>query len=179
MTKTNCAMVALMIGVAWSGQALAQTGAQTSPEARLKELNLTLPAPTRTAAAGNRTGGVLIGNVLYVAGHPSQFATKGKVGKELTVEQGAQAARQSGLLILATIRDVLGSLDRVKRVAKVVGFVNAAEGFAQSPQVVDGFSNLMIEVFGPAGVHARSAVGVQALPGNDPVEVEVIIEVKD
>ena len=82
------------------------------------------------------------------------------------------------MLILATVRDVLGSLDRVKGVAKVVGFVNAAEGFAQTPLVVDGFSNLMIEIFGEAGKHARSAVGVQALPGNDPVEVEVIIEVQ-
>jgi enamine deaminase RidA (YjgF/YER057c/UK114 family) len=114
--------------------------------------------------------------MLYVAGHPSQFSTKGKVGKELTVEQGQQAARQSGLLILATVRDALGSLDRVKRVVKVIGFVNATEGFAQSPQVVDGFSNLMIEVFGQAGIHARSALGVQSLPGNDPVEVEAIFE---
>jgi len=116
--------------------------------------------------------------MLYLAGHPSQFSIKGKIGKELTVEQGQQAARQSGLLLLATARDVLGSLDRVKRVAKAVGYVNAVEGFAQSPQVVDGFSNLMIEVFGPAGIHARSAVGVQSLPGNDPVEVEAILEIQ-
>ena len=138
MTKASYAIVALTVGLAASCPALAQT----SPEARLKELNLTLPAPTRVAAAGNRTGAVQIGNILYLAGHPSQFPTKGKVGKELTVEQGQQAARQSGLLILATARDALGSLDRVKRVAKVVGYVNAVEGFAQSPLVVDGFSNL-------------------------------------
>jgi enamine deaminase RidA (YjgF/YER057c/UK114 family) len=116
--------------------------------------------------------------MLYLAGHPSQFAAKGKVGKELTVEQGQQAARQSGLLLLATARDALGNLDRVKRVVKAVGYVNSVEGFAQSPQVVDGFSNLMIEVFGQAGIHARSAVGVQSLPGNDPVEVEVIMEIQ-
>jgi enamine deaminase RidA (YjgF/YER057c/UK114 family) len=165
-------LIALIIGAGGPSTALAQS----SPEARLKELNLTLPAPTRMSPAGNRTGAVQIGNMLYVAGHPSQFSTKGKVGKELTVEQGQQGARQSGLLILATVRDALGSLDRVKRVVKVIGFVNATEGFAQSPQVVDGFSNLMIEVFGQAGIHARSALGVQSLPGNDPVEVEAIFE---
>ena len=174
MTRTSCLIVALAVGLASSLAALAQT----SPEGRLKELNLMLPSPTRMSPAGNRTGAVQIGNILYVGGHPSQFSIKGKVGKELTVEQGQQAARQSGLLILATVRDVLGSLDRVKRVAKVVGYVNAVEGFVQSPLVVDGFSNLMIEVFGQAGIHARSAVGVQSLPGNDPVEVEAIMEIQ-
>jgi enamine deaminase RidA (YjgF/YER057c/UK114 family) len=171
---TKFAMLVSAMGLALSAPALAQT----SPETRLKELNLTLPAPTRAAPVGNRTGAVQIGNILYIAGHPSQFSVKGKVGKELTVEQGQQAARQSGLLILATARDALGSLDRVKRVAKVVGYVNAVEGFAQSPMVVDGFSNLMIEVFGQAGIHARSAVGAQSLPGNDPVEVEAIMEIQ-
>ncbi len=174
MTRINCVIVALTVGLASNGAALAQT----SPETRLKELNLTLPSPTRMSPAGNRTGAVQIGNMLYIAGHPSQFPVKGKVGKELTAEQGQQAARQSGLLILATARDVLGSLDRVKRVVKVVGYVNAVEGFAQSPLVVDGFSNLMIGVFGQAGIHARSAVGVQSLPGNDPVEVEAIMEIQ-
>src|SRR3954454_24249298 len=174
MRKVNCLIAALAVMFASSCTALAQTG----PEVRLKELNLTLPAPTRMSPSGNRTGAVLIGNMLYLAGHPSQFSTKGKVGKELTVEQGQQAARQSGLLLLATARDVLGGLDRVKRVAKAVGYVNAVEGFAQSPQVVDGFSNLMTEVFGQAGIHARSAVGVQSLPGNDPVEVEAILEIQ-
>ena len=174
MTRIKCVIVALTVGLASNGTALAQS----SPETRLKELNLTLPSPTRVAPAGNRTGAVQIGTILYLAGHPSQFPVKGKVGKELTVEQGQQAARQSGLLILATARDVLGSLDRVKRVAKVVGYVNAVEGFAQTPLVVDGFSNLMIEVFGQAGIHARSAIGVQSLPGNDPVEVEAIMEIQ-
>lgn len=166
--------MALIVGAT----AISNACAQSSAEARLKELNLTLPAPTRISPAGNRTGAVQIGNMLYLAGHPSQFSVKGKVGKELTVEQGQQAARQSGLLILATARDALGNLDRVKRVVKVIGFVNATEAFAQTPQVVDGFSNLMIDVFGQAGIHARSAVGVQSLPGNDPVEIEAILEVQ-
>src|SRR6478672_8618602 len=168
--RAKVAAAGILAMLAATGSALAQ--APTGPEARLKEKNITLPAPTRTSPSGNRVGAVQIGNLLYLAGHPSQFSVKGKVGKELTVEQGQEAARQSGLLILATVRDALGSLDRVKRVVKATGFVNAAEGFAQTPLVVDGFSNLMIEIFGEAGKHARSAVGVQALPGNEPVEVE-------
>jgi enamine deaminase RidA (YjgF/YER057c/UK114 family) len=128
--------------------------------------------------SGNRTGAVQIGNILYVAGHPSQLPVKGKVGKDVTIEQGQQAARQSGLMILATVRDVPGSLDRVKRVAKVIGFVNVADGFSQTPAVVDGFSNLMIEIFGQNGVHARSAIGVASLPGDAAIEVEAVMEVQ-
>ncbi|HLQ93555.1 MAG TPA: RidA family protein [Xanthobacteraceae bacterium] len=176
MTRGKCAALALFIGLATTGTATAQ--APIGAEARLKEKSIVLPAPTRLSPSGNRTGAVQIGNILYLAGHPSPFPIKGKVGKELTIEQGQQAARQSGLLILATVRDALGSLDRVKRVAKVIGFVNAVEGFTQTPLVVDGFSNLMIEIFGQAGIHVRSAVGVQSLPGDASVEVEAIMEVQ-
>jgi enamine deaminase RidA (YjgF/YER057c/UK114 family) len=177
MVSVKSTTVAIFVGLATSGAAIAQSPG--GAEAKLKEKNITLPAPTRLSPAGNRTGAVQIGNILYLAGHPSQFSIKGKVGKELTVEQGQQAARQSGLLILATAREALGgNLDRVKRVAKVIGYVNAAEGFAQTPLVVDGFSNLMIEIFGEAGIHARTAVGVQALPNNEPVEVEATMEVQ-
>jgi enamine deaminase RidA (YjgF/YER057c/UK114 family) len=157
---------------------IACTGAfaqSTTPEARMKEKNITLGASSPPAA--NRVGTVRVGNLLFVAGHPSQFSMKGKVGKELTLEQGQQAARQSGLNLLSTVRAALGSLDHVKRVVKVVGMVNAPEGYADTPKVVDGFSNLMVEIFGEAGKHARTAVGVQALPGNDPIEVEAIMEV--
>ena len=176
MKKVEYAAVAFLLGLGTTGSALAQ--APTGAEARLKEKNITLPAPTGTSPSGNRIGAVQIGNILYIAGHPTQFPIKGKVGTELTVQQGQQAARQSGLMILATTRDVLGSLDRVKRVAKVVGYVNTAEGFAQTPLVVDGFSDLMIEIFGEAGKHARSAIGVQSLPGNVSVEIEAIMEVQ-
>jgi enamine deaminase RidA (YjgF/YER057c/UK114 family) len=156
------------------GGALAQG---TTPEARMKEKNITLPAAAAPAAAGNRVGTVRVGNLLFVAGHPSGVSNKGKVGKEVTIEQGQQAARQSGLNLLATVRAALGNLDHVKRVVKVVGFVNAPEGFADSPRVVDGFSNLMIEIFGDAGKHARSAVGMAVLPLDTPVEVEIVVEV--
>ena len=97
----------------------------------------------------------------------------------MTVEQGYQAARHAGLIMLSKIRAVLGSLDRVKRIVKVLGMVNSADGFGDQPKVINGFSDLMVEVFGDAiGKHARSAVGMAALPGNAPVEVEMILEVE-
>jgi enamine deaminase RidA (YjgF/YER057c/UK114 family) len=109
----------------------------------------------------------------------AQWTLKGKVGKDLTVEQGYQAARQAGVIMLAKVKTALGSLDRVKRIVKVLGMVNSADGFADQPKVVNGFSDLMVEVFGePIGKHARSAVGMAALPGNAPVEVEMILEVE-
>jgi enamine deaminase RidA (YjgF/YER057c/UK114 family) len=101
------------------------------------------------------------------------------VGRDLNVEQGYQAARDTGLIMLSKVRAALGNLDRVKRVVKVLGMVNAAEGFGETPQVINGFSDLIVEVFGESiGKHARSAVGIAALPGNSPVEVEMILEVE-
>jgi enamine deaminase RidA (YjgF/YER057c/UK114 family) len=103
---------------------------------------------------------------------------KGKVGKDLTVEQGYEAAREVGLNLLATARHHLGSLDKVKRVVKVLGMVNCTDGFGDQPKVINGFSDLMVEVFGDTiGKHARSAVGMAALPMNIPVEIEMILEV--
>jgi enamine deaminase RidA (YjgF/YER057c/UK114 family) len=166
------ALVAVVAGFTLGNGAFAQS---MTPEGRLVEKNITLRAPNPPAA--NRVGTVRVGNLFYVAGHPSQYSVKGKVGKELTLEQGQQAARQSGLNLLSTVRAALGSLDHVKRVVKVVGMVNSPEGFADTPKVVDGLSDLMVEIFGEAGKHARTAVGVQALPGNDPIEVEAIMEV--
>jgi enamine deaminase RidA (YjgF/YER057c/UK114 family) len=107
------------------------------------------------------------------------WAGKGKLGRELTTEQGTQAAREAGLIMLAKIRSAVGSLDRVKRIVKVLGMVNSADGFGEQPQVINGFSNLMVEVFGEQiGKHARSAVGMAGLPGNAPLEVEMVVEVE-
>jgi len=148
-------------------------------EARLKEKNIILPAPNPPVA--NYIGAVQVGNLLFVSGHTSnpQWTHKGKVGKDLTVEEGVQAARQAGLNLLSTARAALGSLDRVKRVVKVLGMVNSADGFGDQPKVINGFSDLLVDVFGDAiGKHARSAVGMAALPGNAPVEVEAILEVE-
>lgn len=156
----------------------ASAQSSTGAEARLKERNITLPSAP--AAVGNYVDAVRVGNLLFLSGNTSrEWQPKGKVGKDLTAEQGYQAARHAGLLFLAKVRGTLGSLDRVKRVVKVLGMVNSADGFGDQPRVINGFSDLMVEVFGESvGKHARSAVGVAALPGNAPVEVEAILEVE-
>jgi enamine deaminase RidA (YjgF/YER057c/UK114 family) len=150
-------------------------------EARIKELKLTLPQPAKPVA--NYVGAVRVGNLLFVSGHgpirDGRATVRGKVGKDLSVEQGYQAAREVGLNLLATVRVALGSLDNVKRVVKVLGMVNSAEGFGDQPKVINGFSDLMVEVFGEAiGKHARSAVGMAELPMGIPVEIEMVLEVE-
>jgi enamine deaminase RidA (YjgF/YER057c/UK114 family) len=156
----------------------AQAQAPNGPEARLKALNITLPPDS--APAGNFVNSVQTGKLLFLSGNTpgAAWAGKGKLGKDLTVEQGRAAARDAGLIMLTKIRTALGSLDRVKRVVKVLGMVNSAEGFGDQPLVINGFSELMVEVFGEAGKHARSAVGMAGLPGNAPLEVEMIVEVE-
>ncbi|MBI3411022.1 MAG: RidA family protein [Planctomycetes bacterium] len=150
-------------------------------ETRLKELNITLPAPPKPVAK-YRTA-VQVGNMLYVSGHgPGKIDGKdpliGKVGARLSVEQGMESARLVGINILATVRNTLGSLDKVKRLVKTLGMVNAAPDFTDHPQVINGFSELMAQVFGEdAGVGARSAVGMGSLPNDIPVEIECIFEV--
>jgi enamine deaminase RidA (YjgF/YER057c/UK114 family) len=151
-------------------------------EARLKEKNITLPTPSTPIA--NYVGAVRVGNLLFLAGHgplrtDGKPSARGKLGKDLSVEQGYQVAREVGLSLLATARASLGSLDKVKRVVKVLGMVNSAEGFGDQPKVINGFSDLMVEVFGDAiGKHARSAVGMAELPMGIPVEIEMILEVE-
>jgi enamine deaminase RidA (YjgF/YER057c/UK114 family) len=152
-----------------------------SAEATLKAKGITLPPPTTPLA--NYVGAVRSGNLLYLSGHGPMRDGKplvtGKVGRDLSVEQGYQAAREVGLGLLATTRATLGSLDRVKRVVKVLGMVNSADDFGDQPKVVNGFSDLMVEVFGEAiAKHARSAVGMAGLPLGIPVEIEMILEVE-
>ena len=150
-----------------------------SAEAQLKERNIILPAPPKPVA--NYVGCVRTGNLLFVAGHGPgpQGLGKGKVGKDVSVQEGYQFAREAGLNLLATMRAALGSLDKVKRIVKVLGMVNSAPGFGEQPKVINGFSDLMIEVFGDAGKHARSAVGLAELPFGIPVEIEMIVELKE
>jgi enamine deaminase RidA (YjgF/YER057c/UK114 family) len=150
-------------------------------EATLTAKRITLP-PAGTPMA-NYVTAVRSGNLLFLAGagpvRDGRPTIQGKVGKELSVEQGYQVAREVGLTLLANARAHLGSLDKVKRVVKVLGMVNSAEGFGDQPKVINGFSDLMVEVFGEAiGKHARSAVGMAALPVNIPVEIEMILEVE-
>ena len=154
----------------------------SKPEVRIQELHLTLPTPPKPVAKYKTA--VLVGNMLYVSGHgPAKLDAKspvaGRVGADLTLEQGKEAARLVGLNILSTVRFTLGSLDKVKRLVKTLGLVNCTDDFKDQPQVINGFSELMAEVFGEdAGVGARSAVGMGSLPGNISVEIEVIIEIE-
>ena len=150
-------------------------------EANLKARNITLPPPGKPAA--NYVGAVQTANLLFVSGHgplrDGKATITGKVGKDLSTEQAYQVAREVGLILLATTRAHLGSLDRVKRIVKVLGMVASAEGFGDQPKVINGFSDLMVEVFGEAiGKHARSAVGMAELPWGIPVEIEMILEVE-
>ena len=145
-----------------------------SAEAKIKELGLELPEIP--APGGNYLHAVLTGNHLYLSGKVD-LSVVGKVGADVTVEQGYAAARKIGLYQLAVMKAELGSLDRVTRVVKVLGMVNSAPDFGQQPAVINGFSDLMVEVFGDIGRHARSAVGMGALPRQVAVEIEAIVEV--
>jgi enamine deaminase RidA (YjgF/YER057c/UK114 family) len=152
----------------------------STPEKRLQELHIKLPPAPKPMAKYKPA--VLLGNVLYVSGHgPAKVTDKtpltGRVGDGLTTEQGKDCARAVGLNILSTVRATLGSLDKVKRLVKTLGMVNCTADYKDQPQVINGFSELMAEVFGEdAGVGARSAVGMGSLPHNIAVEIEGIFE---
>lgn len=149
-------------------------------EQRLKEKGIELSTPSKPVA--NYVNAVRVGNLLYLSGKGPKNADgtdiTGKVGKDLTIEQGYQAARSTAIQHLAVIKAVLGSLNKVKRIIKVLGMVNCESGFTDQPKVINGYSDLMVEIFGEKGKHARSAVGMMALPNNIAVEVEVIVEVE-
>ena len=145
-----------------------------SAEKRLKELNLQLVPVTPPVA--NYVNAVRTGKLLFLAGK-GPGPVKGKLGREFSVEQGYQHARSVGLALLAVMKDELGSLDKVKRVVKVLGMVNAVPEFQDHPKVINGCSDLFVEVFGERGRHARSAVGMGSLPMGIPVEIEAIVEV--
>jgi len=151
-------------------------------EARLKELGIELPPPQKPA--GSYVPAVRTGNLVYLSGvgpaaRPDGTIPTGKVGAELTLDQGNEAARLVGLNVLARLRDELGSLDKVVRIVKVLGMVNCSPDFTEHPSVINGFSDLMFEVFGDRGRHARSAVGMQGLPFGIACEIEIIAEVED
>lgn len=146
-------------------------------EQRLRDLKLELPAvskPTNTLV-----NAVRVGNMLYVSGTGPGKGVVGRLGQDYDVNQGKAAARQVGLQILAVVKAELGSLDKVERLVKTLGMVNAVPDFKQHPQVINGFSDLMVEVFGEKnGKGARSAVGMSSLPGGIPVEIECIFQVR-
>ena len=151
-------------------------------EARLAELGIELPETPPPIA--NYVPGVRTGNLVYLSGlGPASQADgtvpAGKVGRDLTTEEGYEAARLTGLNILSRMKGEVGDLDKVRRVVKLLGMVNCDPSFNQQPAVINGCSDLLVEVFGDKGRHARSAVGMAGLPNDIPVEIEIIIEVDD
>jgi enamine deaminase RidA (YjgF/YER057c/UK114 family) len=176
---------AFVIGRSAEGNLLAITGNpidkedNMTAEERLKELGISLPASPKPVA--NYVPCVRAGNLLFVSGHgpynDGRAISSGKLGRDLTVEEGYRTARNVALNVLSSVKAELGDLDKVKRVVKLLGMVNCTEDFKDQPQVVNGASDLLVEIFGEAGKHARSAVGMQALPNGIPVEIEIILEV--
>lgn len=154
--------------------------AQT-PEEKLKAKGIVLTTPG--APVANYVNAVRVGNLLYLAGKgpskPDGSYITGKVGKDLTIEQGYEAARLTAIAHLSVLKAELGDLSKVKRIVKVLGMVNCTEDFKDQPKVVNGYSDLMVEIFGEKGKHARSAVGMYALPSGIAVEVEVIVEIEN
>lgn len=153
--------------------------AQT-PEERLKEKGIVLTAPS--APVANYVNVVKVGNLLFLSGKgpakPDGSYVIGKLGKDLTIEQGYDAARLAAISHLSVLKTELGDLTKVKRIVKVLGMVNCTDDFKDQPKVINGYSDLMVAIFGEKGKHARSAVGMNALPMGIAVEVEVIVEVK-
>jgi len=147
---------------------------------KLKELGIELITPTKPVA--NYVKAVRTGNLVYLSGDGPMRADgkyiTGKLGHDLSIEQGYEAARQTGISILSTLKSELGDLNKVKRVVKVLGMVNCTSSFTDQPKVINGFSDLMVAVFGEKGKHARSAVGMASLPSNIAVEIEIIVEVE-
>ncbi|MFD3003880.1 RidA family protein [Pontibacter toksunensis] len=151
------------------------------PEERQRNLGIELLSPVQPIA--NYVTHVQVGNLLFLSVHGYCGAPTavdvGKLGRDLTVEQGYLAARNAGVCVLATIRQALGKQSRVKRIVRVLGMVNATEDFADHPKVINGFSDLMMEVFGERGRHVRSAVGMGSLPSGIAVEIEVTLEIEE
>jgi len=149
-----------------------------TPEARLTELKLVLPPPPKPMAT--YATAVRHGDLLYVSGHGPLRADgsylTGKLGADLGVAEGREAARLTALAVLATVRGCVGSLDRIARIIKVLGLVNSTPDFVEQPQVINGFSDLMVQVFGDAALAVRSAVGTVSLPAGIAVEVEAVFQ---
>jgi len=169
----NILLLALM---AWAGWASGQT-----PESRLGELGITLPVAPSPAA--NYVNAVRTGNLLFLAGKgptgPDGRNVTGKLGQDLSTEEGNAAARLVAINHIAVLKAELGDLSRVRRIVKVLGMVNATPDFTEQSKVMNGYSDLMVAVFGDKGKHARSSVGMASLPFNIAVEVEVVVEVED
>lgn len=178
MLKQTSLIVLLFLFVTLSFQGYAQSG-RPDVEKKLTELGVTIPK--LNAAKGNLLRAVRVGNLIYLSGHgpdkPGGGQILGKVGDDLTVEQGKEAAKLCGIALLASLKHEIGDLNKVKRIIKVLGLVNSTPTLTQQPQVINGFTDFMVEVFGESGKHARSAIGVASLPSGIAVEIEMIVEV--
>ena len=151
------------------------------PEAKLKELAIVLPPAPQPVA--NYVNGVRTGNLIFLAGKGPRYADgteiTGKLGQDISIEKGYEGARLTAINQLAVLKAMLGDLNKVKRIVKVLGMVNSDPSFIEQPKVINGFSDLMVDVFGERGKHARAAIGVASLPRGQAVEIELIVEVYD
>ncbi|PEC19622.1 RidA family protein [Bacillus cereus] len=147
-----------------------------TPEDKLRELGIILPAIR--PAVGNYVSCVKVGNLLFTAGQGVD-EYHGKLGKDISIDDGYKAARQSMLNLLSVVRNELGDLNKVKRVVKLLGFVNSTEDFINQPKVMNGASDVLVEIFGGKGKHARSAVGMAQLPNNTTIEIEMVLEIEE
>ena len=173
----------VLVGTLFMFGAVSPVSAQEKtydPEERLAELGITLPEPPSPVA--NYVNGVRTGNLIFLAGKgprkPDGTEVQGKLGADLTIEEGYEAARITAVNQLAVLKAMLGDLSRVVRVVKVLGMVNSDPDFVDQPAVINGFSDLIVEVFGERGRHARAAVGMASLPRGQAVEIELIVEVE-
>ncbi|ABK85159.1 TPA: RidA family protein [Bacillus cereus] len=147
-----------------------------TPEDKLSELEITLPAIR--PAVGNYVSCVRVGNLLFTAGQGVD-EYHGKLGKDISIDEGYKAARQSMLNLLSVVRNELGDLNKVKRIVKILGFVNSTEDFINQPKVMNGASDVLVDIFGEKGKHARSAVGMAQLPNNTTIEIEMVLEIEE
>jgi enamine deaminase RidA (YjgF/YER057c/UK114 family) len=173
-------LLILIFSCTSKGQDVQDQKKDNDVEQRLQDLGIQLQAPTPPIA--NYVKAVRTGNLVFLSGHgPTNsegVLITGKLGSDLTVEQGQEAARITGIALLSSLKAEIQDLNKVRRIVKVTGMVNADSGFIQHPQVINGFSDLMVEVFGDKGKHARAAIGMGSLPGNMAVEIEMVVEVE-
>jgi len=171
----------LLLAIALAGLAPALRASDDTPEQKLHALGLTLPAPASVVA--NYVPAVRTGSLIFLAGQiargPDGKIIAGRVGQDFTETQGAEAAKTCALQLLAALKAEIGDLAHVKRIVRVGGFVNCTADFTAQPKVINGASDLFVAVFGERGRHARASVGVPSLPGNAPVEVELVVEVSN
>ena len=180
LLRALCSVTIVFLITSQQG-ASAQQVETYDPEARLVELGITLPVPPSPVA--NYVNGVRTGNLIFLAGKGPRRADgteiTGKLGAGVTIADGYEGARLTAINQLAVLKSMLGNLDRVVRVVKVLGMVNSDPSFVEQPAVINGFSDLIVEVFGDRGRHARAAVGMASLPRGQAVEIEMIVEVRD